>query len=103
MKHSEPEPIELRGTGRTKQQLIHAPPHAFFMVSNAAMLEYTKRLAIEVLHRTDLQFIINHPGWDNKVLSQRCKIVVDHHTASELDGHDMAMIAELNLRPGLEK
>lgn len=99
----EPEAPELRRSGRTLHQIKHAAPHAFFMVSNAAMLGYTRRLAEEVAHRTDLQFIVYGRGWDHKVRGQKCRIVVDHHTASELDEHDMAMIAVLNLRPGLEK
>lgn len=103
MRHTAPEPLEVRGTGRTLAQIKHAAPHSFFMVSNAAMLHYTRLLARDAAHRADLQFIVYQRGWDEKVRGSKCRIVVDHHTASELDEHDMAMIAALNLRPGLEK
>ena len=96
------DPPELRGTGRTTRQLKAAPPHAIFIVSNAAMRDYTQRLARE-LGRLDIEFIVYMRGWDMKCLSKRVHIVVDHWTAYSFEPHDMAMLAELNMRPGLEE
>lgn len=93
---------ELRGTGRTTRQLKAAPPHAIYIVSNANMLSYTRELARSLM-RWDIEFMVYRPGWDMKCVGRRVHVVVDHWTALSFDAHDMAIVAELNMRPGLEE